>query len=923
MKKFISSIIDIRKGELGLTLLMFTNYYLILVTYYFLKPARDSLFLIKVSPEMLPLVFIITALVTAPVVTIYSKASRTLKLNHLINITIAVIIVNLFILRWLIQINQPWVYYLFYTWVSIYGALTTSQFWLLANATYDAAQAKRIFTLLGLGGIIGAFTGGQVTSIVIQKLNVSTENLLFFCMGFLAISSVLVTFIWKMKAKTETGQRKNVKQRETPKDKLSQITKTIFRSKHLTLTVGVIAMTMMVASFVDFQFKTVSFQAFSDKAELTAFLGKFYSWLSLVSLVLQLLFAYRLIRLLGVGGIIMFLPFGLLLGSATMFMWPVLISAIILRGADGSLKYSLDKTGRELLFLPIPLAIKKRTKIFIDMFVDRWFRGFAGGLLLLCTLVLKLTIQQISLVVIGMLIIWLVLTFLMRKEYVNSFRKAIERRTIDPGELRINIDDSITVKALLASLESGNERRICYALEMLKTAKGKKVAAPIKPLLGHESADVRRISVELLTKHKDKSFKADIEKMIEDSNLDVRREAIHFICQLDQDNAIAKLQGYLRHTDMGVRHAAIACIAQHGNKAEKPLIDKEIIDSVMSDESPKAVDGRVHLAKVLGVINNPDFDSYLDILLHDSDVRVIKASIECIGLLKKRTYIPWLMDHLTDKNLRTNVRRALAVYGTGIIGTLCDYLEDRNVSFTIRKNIPRVMMHIPQQDTVDALTLMFERVEPALKYYLLKALNHLRAKYTNLKFDKTALETILIDETRAYYETYQILYSRRDFMDTPGSQLLKKALEEKQHVNLERIFRIMGLVYPPKDIFFAYQGFVSGKKTLQANAIEFLDNLLGRDVKRFVLPIIDDLPVDVVMRKGQELFKINTRSSEEAVLNLINGKDTWLKCCAIYSTLDMESPVLREKVILLKDDLDPIVSETANLVVQNGGSIKT
>jgi len=619
----------------------------------------------------------------------------------------------------------------------------------------------------------------------------------------------------------------------------------------------------------------------------------------------------------------MILPFGLLLGSATMFLWPVLVSAIILRGADGSLKYSLDKTGRELLFLPIPLEIKKRTKMFIDLFVDRWFRGFAGGLLLLCTAVLKLSIQQISLVVIGLVIIWLVLVIFMRKEYVNSFRKAIERRTIDPGELRINIDDSATVKALLASLESGNERQICYALEILKTAKGKKLTAQVKPLLEHDSADVRRIALEMLTNQKDKSFKADVEKLINDIDLDVRREAIHFICKLDENDAIARLKEFLRHADIGIRHAAIACIAHHGSKAEKPLIDKEIINAVMDDNSPQAVDGRVHLAKVLGVINNPDFDSYLDRLLHDSDIKVIKASIECIGRLKKRTYIPWLMDHLTDKNLRINVRRALAEYGTGIIGTLSDYLEDCSVSFTIRKNIPRVMMHIPQQETVDALTIMFERVEPALKYYLIKAMNHLRAKYTNLKFNKSVLEGILIDETRVYYETYQILYSRRDFKETAGAQLLKRALDEKQQVNLERIFRIMGLVYPPNDIFSAYQGYVSGKKTLQANAIEFLDNLLGRDVKRFILPIIDDLPVDVVMRKGQELFNINTRSSEEAILNLINGKDTWLKCCAIYSTLDMESPVLREKVIELKNDPDPIISETAELVLQNGDGLKT
>ena len=109
MKRFLKNIVGgsfyVRKGEWVLTLLMFANIYLILVTYYLLKPARDSLFLVKVSPLELPLVFIIIALVTVPVITLYSKLGRTLKLHKLINLTTLIIILNLLLLRWLIGID--------------------------------------------------------------------------------------------------------------------------------------------------------------------------------------------------------------------------------------------------------------------------------------------------------------------------------------------------------------------------------------------------------------------------------------------------------------------------------------------------------------------------------------------------------------------------------------------------------------------------------------------------------------------------------------------------------------------------------------------------------------------------------------------------------------------------------------------------
>ena len=190
MKQLLEKTINIRKGEFTITLLMFFYYYLLLVTYYFLKPARDSLFLVELGSDQLPFVFILIAIIVAPLISLYSKAGQSIKLNKLINITTIILIINLFILRWLVQLGGSWVYYIFYIWVSIYGILSTSQFWLFANAVYNPAQAKRLFVLLTLGGIVGAFTGGEVTSLVVTNLGVATENLLFFCVGYLTVCMV-------------------------------------------------------------------------------------------------------------------------------------------------------------------------------------------------------------------------------------------------------------------------------------------------------------------------------------------------------------------------------------------------------------------------------------------------------------------------------------------------------------------------------------------------------------------------------------------------------------------------------------------------------------------------------------------------------------------------------------------------------------
>jgi len=917
MKKLFKSVFNIRKGEWPLTLLMLTNYYLILVTYYFLKPARDSLFLVKVSSDMLPLVFIITALVTAPVVTFYTKASKKLSLKKLINITTLILIINLFALRWLVQINSTWVYYTFYTWVSIYGALTTSQFWLLANAVYDAGQAKRIFTLIGLAGIIGAFTGGQLTSLVVTKLNVSTENLLFICMGLLAFCILLVTLIWSLKIKQEGEIKRPAPRKEPTQEKFSQIIKTIFRSKHLALTVGIIAMTMMVASFVDFQFKSISYQAFPDKAELTSFLGKFYSWLSLASLILQLLFANSLIRVLGVSGIIMFLPVGLLLGSAALIFYPGLLAVVLLRGADGSIKYSLDKTGRELLFLPIPLEIKKRTKIFIDMFVDRWFRGLAGGLLLLCTLVLKLSMQQISIVVIVLVVIWLVLTLLMRREYVNSFRKAIERRDIDFSELRTHINDKGAIDSLLKSLESKNARQVIYALEMLKSVKDKKIIEPVAKLIKHESNDVRFNALQILKQLGDESYLDQVRPLLADSDIMVRCEAVHFVSVHSQEDKGSVINEMLKDSNPETSQATIACIAEHGEADDFKLITDDIINKIMQDESPFAENGRIQLARVLGAVNNPSYNKYLEKLINDPSHKVVREAIQCIGKLNQRSYIPWLIENLGNRQLRISVRSALASFGTGILGTLSDYLLDNSIDFVIRKNLPRVFTMIAHQSSVDSLTTCLKEIEPALKYYLIKSLNSLRKKHPELKFSQEKLESVMLNETKEYYQIYQILHTGQKFNESDSAKLLRKALQEKAEANLELIFRLLGLFYPPNDIFYAYQGYVSGKRNLQVNAVEFLDNLLKRDVKKYVLPMLEDLPAESIAAKADDLFKVGVSNIEEALENLIIGRDVWLTCCALYHAADYDNDKLKPLILEMTKNSDPLIAETAKLAMNN------
>ncbi len=501
MRRLLHKIVDVRRGEWPVLSLMFTYYFILLMTFYFLKPTRDSLFLINLTQKQLPFVFILSALAAIPVTALYSRAAGKLTLLRLINGTTVVLLACLIGLRLLIRQDSEWVFYVLYIWVGLYGILVTAQFWLLANAVYDPSQAKRIFTLLGSAGIIGAVTGGELTNLLIKDLAMPTESLLVICAILLLLSIAVVTFIWRLRRLGKQDLISTDSQSESA-FALVNVYQSVKRSRLLWLIISLIAVAVMTSTLIDFIFKDIGYNAYAgNKDGMTAFFGRFYGRVSLLSLAIQLLLSYRILRALGVGGAIMMMPLAVLTGSIAVIAVPAMLSAIFLKGAEGSLEYSIDRVGRELLFLPVPLEVKKKTKIFIDIFVDRWFRGLAGALLLVLTASLAFSSRQLALIVVLLVVCWAIIAWFVRREYANAFRLALERRDIDLSDIRIRIDDSSTLGTLTASLQSPNPRQVAYALDLLKSAKAPQLVGSVSPLLHHSSPEVRRKAVEFLQEY--------------------------------------------------------------------------------------------------------------------------------------------------------------------------------------------------------------------------------------------------------------------------------------------------------------------------------------------------------------------------------------------------------------------------------------
>ena len=160
---------------------------------------------------------------------------------------------------------------------------------------------------------------------------------------------------------------------------------------------------------------------------------------------------------------------------------------------------------------------------------------------------------------------------------------------------------------------------------------------------------------------------------------------------------------------------------------------------------------------------------------------------------------------------------------------------------------------------------------------------------------------------------YELLQLCRLCRSESGS-LLEQALQEKQEQNLKRIFRLLGLRYPARDMYHAYLGLVHRQPGKRASALEFLENLLDRRLRQRLMPLLESDSPEQALDHGARLFGWSLGSRREALDRLLQGPDSWLRVCAVYGLAGDPNPETLVLVGRLESDPDPVVRETASLV---------
>jgi len=152
----------------------------------------------------------------------------------------------------------------------------------------------------------------------------------------------------------------------------------IASSRYLRAIAAVICISSFVTTLTGWQFKAIAKHFLVNRDALAIFFGNFNFYAAIVALLVQLLLTTRCLRRFGIGALLFVLPLTVFAGSAVLLVLGTLGAAVFLKGNDQVLRYSIDKSTVELLYLPLPGAVKLHAKWFIDTVVWRMGDGLAG-----------------------------------------------------------------------------------------------------------------------------------------------------------------------------------------------------------------------------------------------------------------------------------------------------------------------------------------------------------------------------------------------------------------------------------------------------------------------------------------------------------------------------------------------------------------
>lgn len=891
----------LRPGEFGKTAGMFL--YLMLAVGAFItgRIARDSLFLSRYDVSYLPYMYVWVAVVMGLSSYAYSHFADRFQRDRLVLVLTSFLLAGVLIARAILALESSWFYPVLYVYIEVMGGLMTIQFWTFANDVFNTREAKRLFGLVGAGGVVATVVAGFTVSALAQR--VGTANLLFLCAGLLA-GCLVVVFSISRTFRSELEHALAGAPARTSAIFVGAELGRVFSSRHLKVIAWLVILTFAATTVVDYQFKMVARNAFLNREDqLSGFFGLFFACTGILSFFIQFLLTGRLIQRFGILVCLLLLPVSLVAGSSLFLLVPVLWSVTLVKGADTVLRYTVNDATMQILYLPVPGRIRGRAKAFIDGILKPAAQGITGLVIAWTTSLVVHRVHYLGFGILAVLAAWIVKVAGLKHEYVRSLMSTLRQRKIRFGRSGLSITDARAVETLQKTLGDQDEQHVLHALEMLPYVRQRDWTPELGKLLGHDSSRVRLQALRLMEPDGCVDHVEQLHERFYDSDEEVRAEAVTSYCATLQEKSMHEVEPLLQDESVKVRASAVVGLIRYGGldgmlAAVGSL--KEMVRAPLPDHRRAG-------AWAIGKVGVKSFYRTLVPLLEDPEAAVRIEAIHAAGELRCSELTLPLIYLLADPQTRKAAVSALGRYGPGLITTLRTVLDNRSEDPAIRQAVPRVLARIGGQLSMDVLANVLETEETNLRSSVLDAILYLHLRSADLHRDVEMFRRSLHRELKEAYQLNAIIAELGEL----DGELIVECLRDRFDQIIQRIFKLLRVLHPARHLDAVVNNLASPVSSVRANSLELLDNILDPETRQCLIPLLEERDARDRARLGDDLFPLLHMGAAEWLHRLLMSDHEWTVVCSLDATGKLDASGYEPTVRMLLGHPSPLVRETA------------
>ena len=393
LSRILERAVNVEPNEVKATAAAFLFGFILMASYYILRPIRDAL-TGDWSPSEIATLWTFNFFISAAVVILYGFAVSRVKFRYIVP-GVYIFFAASFIFFYLgsqLTTDRTLVDKSFYVWISVFAMLHLSVFWSYMSDLFNKGQAKRLFAIIASGTSAGALIGPVLPTFFAGTLG--TDTLMLIAAVILVIPVPLIFYLARLKV-TELGNaglHADLTSARIGGNPFSGFW--LFLTSPYLMAIGAfILLYTMISSFVYFE-QAHLLEPFS-MAERTTILGSISLMINILIFIIAFFATSRIVQKFGMGITLALMPVLVVAGMVILAFAPIISVLIALQVGRGAGNYAITKPGREMLFTEVDQETRYKAKPVIDVVVYRggdtitawFFTGLTEGLGLAYTVV--------------------------------------------------------------------------------------------------------------------------------------------------------------------------------------------------------------------------------------------------------------------------------------------------------------------------------------------------------------------------------------------------------------------------------------------------------------------------------------------------------------------------------------------------------